>query len=126
MPDAARRAPELRRILPRAIHAYYVLDAPELSDAAYDHLFRELQDLEAARPDLRTPDSPTLRVGAEPAERFEKHQHLVPMLSLANAFSDDDLRSWEARNARIAPEVGAGGYTLEGKMGGGAVGLPHR
>lgn len=126
MPDAARRAGELRRILHRAIHAYYVLDAPELSDAEYDHLFRELQNLEAARPDLRTPDSPTLRVGAEPAERFEKHRHLVPMLSLANAFSDDDLRSWEARNARIAPEVGSGGYTVEVKIDGAAVCLTYR
>lgn len=126
MADAARRAGELRRILHRAIHAYYVLDAPELSDAEYDRLFRELRDLEAARPDLRTPDSPTLRVGAEPAERFEKHRHLVPMLSLANAFSDDDLRAWEARNARIAPEVAGGGYTVEVKIDGAAVCLTYR
>jgi DNA ligase (NAD+) len=126
MADAARRAAELRRILHRAIHAYYVLDAPEMSDAEYDRLFRELQELESAHPDLKTPDSPTLRVGAEPAERFEKHRHLVPMLSLANAFSDEDLRSWEARNARIAPEVGAAGYTVEVKIDGAAVCLTYR
>ncbi len=125
MADAARRAEELRRILHRAIHAYYVLDAPEMSDAEYDRLFRELQDLESAHPDLKTPDSPTLRVGAEPAERFEKHTHLGPMLSLANAFSDDDLRAWEARNARIAPEVGAAGYTIEVKIDGAALSLVY-
>ena len=88
MKRAAARAAELRRILERANHAYYVLDKPEMSDAAYDRLFRELQDLEAAHPELRTSDSPTLRVGAEPAAGFKKHRHLVPMLSLANAFTE--------------------------------------
>ncbi|MDO8665410.1 MAG: NAD-dependent DNA ligase LigA, partial [Gemmatimonadales bacterium] len=126
MPDAARRAALLRRTLNRAIHAYYVLDAPEMSDAEYDSLFRELQDLEAAHPDLRTPDSPTLRVGAEPTERFEKHQHLVPMLSLANAFDDAELQGWEDRNARIAPDVRAAGYTVEVKIDGAAVCLTYR
>ena len=87
----AARAAELRRILHRAIHAYYVLDAPEMSDAEYDRLFRELTDLEAAHPDLLTSDSPTLRVGAEPASALVKHRHLAPMLSLANAFSDEEL-----------------------------------
>ncbi|HXH63536.1 MAG TPA: hypothetical protein VNG95_05080, partial [Gemmatimonadales bacterium] len=84
--DAAARAAELRRVLERANHAYYVLDRPEISDAEYDRLFRELQALEAAQPALRTPDSPTHRVGAEPSPAFTKHRHLVPMLSLANAF----------------------------------------
>lgn len=126
MPDAARRAALLRRTLNRAIHAYYVLDAPEMSDAEYDSLFRELQDLEAAHPDLRTPDSPTLRVGAEPAKRFEKHQHMVPMLSLANAFDDAELQGWEDRNARIAPDVRAAGYTVEVKIDGAAVCLTYR
>lgn len=126
MPDAARRAALLRRTLNRAIHAYCVLDAPEMSDAEYDSLFRELQDLEAAHPDLRTPDSPTLRVGAEPAERFEKHQHMVPMLSLANAFDDAELQGWEDRNARISPDVRAAGYTVEVKIDGAAVCLTYR
>ena len=63
----AARAAELRRILERANHAYYILDKPELSDAEYDRLFRELQDLEAKTPGLQTPDSPTLRIGGEPA-----------------------------------------------------------
>src|SRR2546426_9753897 len=95
---AAARAAELRRLIERANHAYYVLDRPEISDAEYDRLFRELQDLEAKHPELRTPDSPTHRVGAEPAEKFRKHRHLVPMLSLANAFNEAELAEWEDRN----------------------------
>jgi DNA ligase (NAD+) len=125
MPDPAERAEALRRILTRAIHAYYVLDAPEMSDAEYGRLFQELQALEAAHPDLKTPDSPTLRVGAEPAASLAKHQHLSPMLSLANAFSDEDLDAWEERNARIAPDVVAAGYTLEVKIDGAAVNLTY-
>jgi len=126
MADPAARAAELRRILTRAIHAYYVLDAPEMSDAEYDTLFRELMALEAAHRELRTADSPTLRVGAEPATSLPKHRHLAPMLSLANAFSDEDLDAWQERNARIAPDVGTAGYTLEVKIDGAAVNLTYR
>jgi DNA ligase (NAD+) len=126
MPDPAARAAELRRVLHRAIHAYYVLDAPEMSDAEYDRLFQELQALEAEHPELKTPDSPSLRVGAEPATSLAKHRHLVPMLSLANAFSDEELGAWEERNARIAPDVVTAGYTLEVKIDGAAVNLTYR
>jgi DNA ligase (NAD+) len=112
--------------LNRASYAYYVLDAPEMSDAEYDRLFRELQQLESAHPELKTPDSPTHRVGAEPAQQFRKHRHAVPMLSLANAFSDQDLADWEERNARIVPEVAALGYALEIKIDGAAVSLTYR
>jgi DNA ligase (NAD+) len=122
---AAARAAELRRILERANHAYYVLDKPEMSDAEYDRLFRELQDLETRHPELRTPDSPTLRVGAEPAAGFQKHRHLVPMLSLANAFTEAELAEWEARNARLVPDVKEAGYTLEVKIDGAAVSLTY-
>jgi DNA ligase (NAD+) len=122
---AAARAAELRRILERANHAYYVLDKPEISDAEYDRLFRELQDLETKHEDLRTPDSPTQRVGAEPAAGFKKHRHLVPMLSLANAFTEVELAAWEERNARLAPDVKAAGYTLEVKIDGAAVSLTY-
>jgi DNA ligase (NAD+) len=122
---AAARAAELRRILERANYAYYVLDQPELSDAEYDRLFRELQEVETKHPDLRTPDSPTLRVGAEPAAGFKKHRHLVPMLSLANAFTEAELAEWEERNARIVPEVREAGYTLEVKIDGAAVSLTY-
>jgi DNA ligase (NAD+) len=124
--DAAARAAELRRVLERANHAYYVLDRPEISDAEYDRLFRELQALEAEQPDLRTPDSPTHRVGAEPSPAFKKHRHLVPMLSLANAFDETELAAWETRNAKLAPEVLTAGYTLEVKIDGAAVSLTYR
>ena len=125
MKKPAARAAELRRILERASHAYYVLDKPEMSDAEYDVLFRELQDLETNNPQLQAPDSPTLRVGGAPAEGFRKHRHLVPMLSLANAFSDAELQEWEARNARLVAEVKEAGYTLEVKIDGAAVSLTY-
>ena len=123
---AAARAAELRRLIERANHAYYVLDRPEISDAEYDRLFRELQELEAKHPELRTPDSPTHRVGAEPASAFKKHRHLVPMLSLANAFTEAELAEWEERNARLSPEVTTAGYTLEVKIDGAAVSLTYQ
>ena len=125
MKGPAARAAELRRLLERANHAYYVLDKPIMSDAEYDRLFRELQELEAAHPELHTPDSPTHRIGAEPSEKFRKHRHLVPMLSLANAFSEAELVEWEDRNARLAPEVRTAGYTLEVKIDGAAVSLTY-
>jgi len=121
----ADRAAELRRLIDRANIAYYVHDAPEISDAEYDLLFRELQALEAGHPSLRTPDSPTQRVGAEPAAALRKHPHLRPMLSLANAFSDEELAAWEDRNARLNPDARAGGYTTEIKIDGAAVNLTY-
>jgi DNA ligase (NAD+) len=125
-PDAgAARAAELREALERANHEYYVLDAPSLSDAEYDRLFRELRELEAADPTLRTPDSPTQRVGAEPASRLEKTEHIAPMLSLDNAFGHDELRAWETRNARIADEVRTCGYVAEPKIDGLAIALTY-
>lgn len=127
MTAAERRAAELRRLLNRASHAYYVLDAPDLSDAEYDKLFRELQAIEQEHPALRTPDSPTQRVGTEPAAQFTKHQHLVPMLSLANAFSDEELTAWEERLARALGQARVpGGYTTELKIDGAAVSLTYQ
>jgi DNA ligase (NAD+) len=124
-PAGAARAAELREAIERANHAYYVLDAPTLSDAEYDRLFRELRELEAADPALRTSDSPTLRVGAEPASRLEKTEHIAPMLSLDNAFGPDELRAWETRNARIADEVRTRGYVAEPKIDGLAIALTY-
>lgn len=121
----AERVAELRRQIDRANHAYYVEDAPEISDAEYDRLFRELQALEAAHPKLRTPDSPTQRLGAEPASALRKHTHLRPMLSLANAFGPEELDAWENRNARLTSEVRSGGYTTEIKIDGAAVNLTY-
>ena len=126
MTDPAARAATLRQILERAARAYYVDDRPEMSDAEYDRLFRELQTLEAAHPGLRTPDSPTQRIGAEPSTAFRKHRHLVPMLSLDNAFDDAELTAWEERNARLVPEVTRGRYTLEVKIDGAAISLTYR
>jgi DNA ligase (NAD+) len=122
----AGRVEELRTRLDRANYAYYVLDAPEISDAEYDVMFRELQALEAAHPELVTPDSPTQRVGAAPATALAKHPHLRPMLSLANAFSDEELVAWEERNARIAAAVRTAGYTTEVKIDGAAISLTYR
>jgi DNA ligase (NAD+) len=123
--SAAARAAELREAIEQANHEYYVLDAPSLSDAEFDRLFRELRVLEAEHPALRTPDSPTLRVGAEPASRLEKTEHLAPMLSLDNAFDADELRAWETRNARISGEVREAGYVVEPKIDGLAVTLTY-
>jgi DNA ligase (NAD+) len=123
--DPAARAAELRRLLERANRAYYVLDRPEMSDAEYDRLLRELQQLEADHPALRTSDSPTQRIGAEPAATFRKHRHLVPMLSLANAFDEAELVEWEERNTRLVPDASRAGYTLEVKIDGAAVSLTY-
>jgi DNA ligase (NAD+) len=124
--ELERRAAELRAALERASREYYVLDAPTLTDPEYDRLFRELRELETDHPRLRTPDSPTLRVGAEPASRLEKVTHLAPMLSLDNAFDFSELQAWETRNARIAAEVREAGYIAEPKMDGLAVALTYR
>ncbi|HZF67186.1 MAG TPA: NAD-dependent DNA ligase LigA [Gemmatirosa sp.] len=125
--DVAARAATLREQIEQAAHEYYVLDRPTLSDAAYDQLFRELQQLEAEHPTLRTHDSPTLRVGAEPQSALPKHRHLVPMLSLGNAFDDAELTGWEERAVRQAgDDVRRAGYTAELKIDGAAVSLTYR
>ncbi len=94
---AAERAGQLREEINRHNRLYYVLDRPEISDAAYDILMRELRALEEQYPELVTPDSPTHRVGAPPAEGFAEVQHPVPMLSLSNAFDQEELRAWHRR-----------------------------
>jgi DNA ligase (NAD+) len=124
--DSVRRAAQLREQLEKASHEYYVLDRPSLPDAAYDQLFRELQAIEREHPELRTDDSPTQRVGAVPISAFAKHTHGVPMLSLANAFNDEELQAWEERLVRIAGEdVKREGYSAELKIDGGAVSLTY-
>ena len=124
MPAHASRAATLRTTLDRASYEYYVLDRPTLSDAEYDRLFRELQTLEEAHPDLRTPDSPTQRVGAAPVSALPKHAHRVPMLSLNNAFTNEELHEWEDRLVRLAGEdVRTAGYSAELKIDGAAVSL---
>ncbi|WP_114991020.1 NAD-dependent DNA ligase LigA [Synechococcus sp. UW179A] len=97
----SERAAELRQLLTRAAHAYYVLDAPELEDAVYDQLYRELLDLETAHPELVSADSPTQRVGGTPSEGFASVAHRIPLFSLDNAFSAEELRSWYARLLKV-------------------------
>jgi DNA ligase (NAD+) len=123
--SAAEQVARLREQIERANNAYYILDAPEISDAEYDHLFRELQALETAHPDLQSPDSPTQRVGAITTGALPKVTHKRPMLSLANAFTAEELAEWEERNARLAAEVKTAGYTTEIKIDGAAVSLTY-
>jgi DNA ligase (NAD+) len=121
---AAQRAETLRAELRRHEHLYYVLDTPEISDAAYDALMNELKRLEAAHPELLTPDSPTQRVGGKPAEGFRKVAHSRPMLSLDNAYSAEELAAWDARCRELAglPRIG---YVAEYKFDGLSVALRY-
>ena len=120
--DPRQRIPELAREILHHDHRYYVLDEPEISDAQYDALVRELQALEEAHPDLRSPNSPTQRVGGAPAERFEKITHRVPMLSLANVFDVEEFREFDQR-VRKHLSVESVRYHCEPKMDGLAVEL---
>jgi DNA ligase (NAD+) len=95
--DVQRRVEELRDLIRYHEHRYYVLDDPEISDAEFDRLMQELKQLEAEHPQLVTPDSPTQRVGGKPREGFIKVPHTTPMLSLDNAYSEQELRDWERR-----------------------------
>lgn len=99
--EARTRAEQLRKSLEYHNYRYYVLDDPEISDAAYDALMNELRALEAEFPELQTPDSPTQRVGAPPLEAFDKVEHARPMLSLANAFNIGEVRHWYERVCRL-------------------------
>src|SRR6266702_3848988 len=98
-------------------HKYYVEDRPSLSDAEYEALYHEIQTLEAAYPQLITPDSPAQRVGGQPAEGFEPVAHLLPMLSLDNAMRTEDLREFEARLQRLLPTQRFA-YVVEPKIDG--------
>jgi DNA ligase (NAD+) len=126
----AERAAELRRLLDYHAYRYYVLDDPELGDDQYDAMFDELRTLEAEHPELRTPDSPTQRVGAEPVSDLEKVRHPQEMLSLANARSAEELRAWiqRMRNhlAREGIEDPQFEYVAEPKIDGLAISLLYR
>ncbi|MCZ0938084.1 MAG: NAD-dependent DNA ligase LigA [Caldilineaceae bacterium] len=99
-----KKIADLREQIAHHQHRYYVLDDPEITDTEFDSLFRELQTLEDQNPELQDPNSPTVRVGGAVADRFEKVQHLVPVLSLANAFGEEDLHRWRDRLLRLLPE----------------------
>jgi DNA ligase (NAD+) len=124
--ELAERAATLREQIERANYEYYILDTPSHSDAEYDGLMRELQAIERAHPELRTPDSPTMRIGAEPQSQLAKHTHLAPMLSLGNAFADDELTAWEERMVRLTGDDARRGYSAELKIDGAAVSLTYR
>ncbi|MFA6412305.1 MAG: NAD-dependent DNA ligase LigA, partial [Syntrophales bacterium] len=128
---AAGRSEELRNLIAYHNRRYYQMDDPEISDAAYDLLFTELRQLEALYPELVTPDSPTQRVGAPPLEKFQPFPHPSPMLSLANAFTEDEIRDFDERIQRFLgrssglfpgrPETIT--YVIEPKLDGVAVNL---
>jgi DNA ligase (NAD+) len=123
------RAAELRREIEQHNHRYYVLDDPAIDDEAYDALLDELRAIEAEHPELRTPDSPTQRVGAPPLDRFEQIEHAEPMLSLANARNEEELRAWETRIGnhlkRLDIAASAFSYTTEPKIDGLAISLTY-
>jgi len=126
-PGAQQRAAELRRAVEHHNHRYYVLDDPEVSDVEYDALLDELRRLEAEHPDLVTPDSPTQRVGGRPLDRFVPARHLQPMLSLANARDEGELRAWLERSERLLEKHGVEGaeirFVTEPKVDGLAISL---
>ena len=125
----AKRAAELRREIERHNRRYYQLDDPQIGDDAYDALLDELRALEAEDPELRTPDSPTQRVGAAPLEGFQQVQHAEPMLSLANARSEEELRAWEKRLRNRLDQLDISAtrvsYTTEPKIDGLAISLTY-
>lgn len=119
------RVAELRALLAHHSYLYYTLDAPEISDAEYDALMRELQALEAERPDLVTPDSPTQRVGAEPRPEFSRVIHPEPMTSLEDAFDEEEVRAWYRRAQRLLGSEIRPLFVVEPKIDGLAVALTY-
>ncbi len=121
----SKRAAELRAQLDEANYRYHVLDDPQISDADYDALLRELLDLEESHPEVRTPDSPTQRVGGAPAGGFPPYVHARPMLSLGNAFDEAELLAFDARVRKLGGVEGDVAYTCELKIDGLAVSLRY-
>ncbi len=122
MTTPAHRAAQVRELLRDASHRYYVLDAPTLSDAEYDRLFRELEALEREHPELATPDSPTRRVGAAPSEKFDKVTHRRQMMSLENCFDDAEFDEFVARVRKVLGDERVT-WVVEPKLDGLAVSL---
>ena len=128
--NVGERARELRAEIEKHNHQYYVLDAPQISDAEYDHLFRELQALEAAHPELLTPDSPTQRVGGKALDMFKPVRHAVPMLSIRTE-TDIEATGAYAFDVRVRKELALGEsdppveYAAELKFDGLAINLRY-
>src|SRR5690349_22323391 len=129
-PDPRERAAELRKLLDYHGYRYYVLDDPEIGDDQYDALLDELRALESEHPDLRTPDSPTQRIGGEPVSDLEKVRHPQAMLSLGNARSAEELQAWIARMRNHLAREGIADpefeYVAEPKIDGLAISLLYR
>src|SRR6516164_6916115 len=124
MSKLEKRAAELRRLLDHHNYKYYVEDKPEISDREFDRLLKELQEIEAAHPELITPDSPTQRVGGQPIEGFVAVRHRQPMLSIDNTYSADELREFDRRVRKV---VGGKAltYVVELKIDGVAISLTY-
>ena len=123
--QAAARAAELRGLIEQYDYHYYVLDNPQVPDAEYDRLMRELQALEAQFPDLQSSDSPTQRVAGRPSDKFAEVRHAVAMLSLANAFSEEEVRDFD-RRVRAGLETDQVDYAAEPKLDGVAIALSYQ
>ena len=125
MDPERERMEDLRGLIEHHSYRYHALDQPEISDAEFDRLFRELQEIERSHPEWITPDSPTQRVGAPPSEAFPAVEHVIPMLSLDNASNEDELRAFDARLRRILGGEETIRYTVEPKYDGVAVELRY-
>jgi len=127
MADKLRsRYEQLKQEIHSHNHRYHVLDAPIISDLEFDKLLNELKQIEAEHPDWITPDSPTQRAGAKPADRFVKVSHPSPILSLSNAFGAGDARAWFERIARIDDRIEKAKFVVEPKIDGLSIVLHYR
>ena len=117
-PELSQRAAELRNEINFHLYRYHVLSDPVITDPEFDALFNELKALEEEYPELRTPDSPTQRAGSDLSEDFPKTRHVAPILSLSNAYNEEDIRAWEERNLKLLPSGTELDYTLEPKLDG--------
>ncbi len=126
-PEITQRVSQLRQQLQKANYAYYVLDNPIMEDAVYDQLYRELDELEKEYPQLITPDSPTQRVGDQPASQFVSVAHNIPLYSLENAFNLEELKAWEKRWQRYSQKEDLEfiEYVCELKIDGSALALTY-
>ncbi len=123
--EIKQKVAQLREQLQKAGYAYYVLDNPIMEDAVYDQLYRQLQDLETEYPELVTADSPTQRVGEQPASKFTSVKHNIPLYSLENAFSLQELAKWETRWQRQLEDIPDFQYVCELKIDGSAIALTY-
>jgi DNA ligase (NAD+) len=124
-PEIRQRVEELRTLVQQASYAYYVLDNPTMEDTVYDRLYRELQQLETQYPELASSNSPTMRVGEQPATGFSSVQHKIPLYSLENAFNTEELQNWEKRWQRQLSNIKVAEYVCELKIDGSALALSY-